>query len=243
MGLLLALLGGTVQSGPLGAASAHPGHPADDAETSAAQTLAAAYGIDSWSRIDRVDFTFHVQRPDGQTVERAWSWEPERDGGTVTFARGTAEEHRFEAVPFADRGEAHRQIKRNFINDSYWLVFPFQLVWSDPTLRDAGPAPLPLAGTPAHQFLIASWPAEGGFTPGDEYDLFLGPDGRIAEWVFRRGGGENGRPVAWGREVQAAGVTFATEFRGPQESGFVLSFPLLRVWADGAAEPITLRGE
>ncbi|MEM6855538.1 MAG: hypothetical protein AAF593_14120 [Planctomycetota bacterium] len=114
-----------------------------------------------------------------------------------------------------------------FINDSYWLLFPFQLVWSDPTVTDAGMQPLPLGGGEG-QKLICQWPAEGGYTPGDAYDLYLGEDGLIQQWVFRRGGQENGRAHTWEDHQQLGPIIVSLDHHGPppgnEGSGFRLWF-------------------
>ena len=209
---------------------------------SPAESIASAYGVEHWDRIDRVDFTFHVELPGGKVVDRDWSWEPEGSGGRVTLRPGTDEELSFHTSDAAEPGTDVFEAQKNFVNDSYWLAFPFQLVWSDPAVSEPVEAEAPISGDVTRK-VTAAWPAAGGFTPGDAYDLFLSEDGRIVEWSFRRGGGEEGRPATWTHEQTAAGVTFATEHAGPEGSGFVLSFPRLRVWADGADEPTALRGD
>ncbi|BAM05166.1 hypothetical protein [Phycisphaera mikurensis] len=215
---------------------------AASASASPAEALAAAYGFEHWSRIDRVDFTFHVELPGGETVDRVWSWAPNgRDGGAVTLNRGTPDELSFDASVEPEEGTDLFAAKRNFVNDTYWLTFPFQLLWSDPTVLEVGEASMPISGRPATK-LMAAWPAEGGYTPADVYELYLGESGRIAEWAFRRGGGAEARPATWENERTAAGVTFATEHHGPEGAGFTLSFPSLEVWADGAEAPEVLRG-
>ena len=207
-----------------------------------AHQVASAYGIANWDRIDRVDFTFHVEMAGGKVVDRAWSWEPERDGGTVTLNPGSDAALRFHTSDGAEAGSDLEKAQWNFVNDSYWLAFPFQLVWSDPQVELHGKTPMPISAETAWK-KTATWPAEGGYTPGDAYDLWHDEDGRIVEWVFRRASGAEGRPATWENARTAAGVTFATEHHGPEGSGFLLSFPQLRVWADGNQEPIVLRGE
>ncbi len=33
-----------------------------------------------------------------------------------------------------------------------------------------------------------TYPSEGGYTPGDTWELFVGTDNRVQEWIYRRGG-------------------------------------------------------
>lgn len=156
--------------------------------------LARAYGIKGWAQVQQIAFTFNVKLPDkAQVIRRSWIWTPKTD---AIVAHADTDEpilfHGREASDDEVIGELHHQ----FINDSYWLLFPFQLVWSNPTVTVHGEAALPIGEGTATK-LTAQWPEEGGYTPGDAYDLYLGEDGLIEQWVFRRGGGEAGMPATW----------------------------------------------
>ena len=238
------LLGSPAPAEPAEPAAAAVGAAAPDPD--AATELAEAYGLAGWGRIDRIDFAFEVTPLNGPGVRRDWSWRPDGSGGGghVVLNPGRPGEIRFHTDDPSGTGTPLSDAMRHFVNDTYWLVFPFQLVWSDPELTPRPVAPMPVSGDAPARVLTARWPAEGGFTPGDAYDLYLGEDGRIREWVFRQtDGSDDPRPATWEREVTAAGVTFATEHRGPggPNGEFRLSHPQLRVWADGAEEPEVLR--
>ncbi|HEX7010681.1 MAG TPA: hypothetical protein VF184_11910 [Phycisphaeraceae bacterium] len=186
-----------------------------------ARAIAQAYGIDGWDQIEQIDFTFNVKSSNG-TVSRQWTWRPHDD--QVTLRRPDAEPityHRRDLnfgkdIPQETPQEVI-QADRQFINDSYWLLFPFQIAWSNPTLTDAGEAPLPIGQGVARK-VIVQYPAQGGYTPGDAYDLYLDANHHIQQWVFRRGGGEKGSPITWQGLAQLGPILLHLEHAGPDGS-------------------------
>ena len=75
-----------------------------------------------------------------------------------------------------------------FFNDQYNLLFQFHLVWDTAsTVQDAGMQKLPLGKGSAHK-VVAKYPSDGGYTPGDTWALYVGADGRIRELEFHHGG-------------------------------------------------------
>jgi hypothetical protein len=79
---------------------------------------------------------------------------------------------------------------QSFINDKFWLLVPFQLVWDSGTtiskpIKDAAP----ISKTEMNKITL-TYVSEGGYTPGDAYDLYYGDDFIINEWVFRKGNSE-----------------------------------------------------
>ena len=149
-----------------------------------ADSVALAHGFEHWAQVERLDFDFVVAVADTPQVDRAWSWYPRTDsvvrtvdGQSMGYVRGAALD--------ADATEADGQ----FINDSYWVLMPFYLVWSEDGYeatvdRDAT---MPMSGEPA-TLLTVAYGNEGGYTPGDAYDLYVDDDYRLTEWVYRRGG-------------------------------------------------------
>jgi hypothetical protein len=53
---------------------------------------------------------------------------------------------------------------------------------------------------------------EGGYTPGDAYDLYLDEDNMVREWTFRRGNKPPpGSDATWGGYLDKKGLRLATE--------------------------------
>jgi hypothetical protein len=180
------------------------------------QMIAERYGIDGWDQIQQIEFTFNVQLPgrDG-VVTRQWRWDIANQQVTRTVAD--------EAISIAlgpasdDRPDEWEQVHSQYINDSYWLLFPFQLVWSDPRVTDEGDQPLPIGEGEARKY-TCQWPDEGGYTPGDAYDLYLGPDRLIKQWVFRRGGGESGSAHTWNQHRQLGPIIVSLDHRNADDT-------------------------
>ena len=76
-----------------------------------------------------------------------------------------------------------------FINDNYWLLFPFHAYWdTSATVTDEGMHKLPL-GNGSAELVAVKYPAEvGGYTPGDTWELYVGKDNRVEYFVYHRGG-------------------------------------------------------
>lgn len=194
-------------------------HADDHAESSALQ-LAEAYGLSGWSQIAQIEYTFNVELPNrDEPIARRWIWSPgQREVWRITGGDSNGTPIDLDAV-----SEADQEIHQQFINDSYWLLFPFQLVWSNPAVTSEGVQPLPL-GEGAGQKFITQWPTEGGYTPGDAYDLYLGEDGLIQQWVFRRGGQPEGNAHTWEDHQQLGPIIVSLDHHGPEGSGFRLWF-------------------
>jgi len=173
-----------------------------------AQDIAEAYGIKNWGDIVELRFTFNVKTPDRE-AHRHWTWRPHDDRITlktdgeepISYSRSSLTDNTPQAIISADK---------RFINDSYWFLFPFQVVWSNPTVTDAGIAELPIGEGRARK-VIVQYPDEGGYTPGDAYDLYLNDQHHIVQWVFRRGGGENGRAMTWENVVDLGPIRVCTD--------------------------------
>jgi len=185
-----------------------------------ARICAEAHGIKAWDKVQGLSYTFHAQ-VGGQSVSRAWTWEPKADRVTshadnVTYTR--------------DQAAAHAATDANFINDRYWLLFPFHLLWDKATLDVAAePEPLPV-GEGMGRRLTATYPADGGYTPGDAYDLYLDTDGTVLAWIFRKGNQEEPtRMAAWTDVEDIEGLRISVNRPGPDPAAFRIWFSGLRV--------------
>ena len=206
MAMLLMIVGGALAAPP-GEANAP------------ARALAEAYGIEGWGNIERIDFTFNVDLPGkDETVSRAWTWWPKQGKVRQRFASSNEEPITFKRREVAkDASEAVRQADKQFINDHYWLLFPFQPVWSNPAVKDEGGASLPIGEGEARK-LVVQYPSEGGYTPGDAYWLYLNDENRIVQWQYLPGGDADKAMVhTWEKHRKLGPIVVSLDHWGPNK--------------------------
>jgi hypothetical protein len=109
------------------------------------------------------------------------------------------------------------EVEPAFINDNYWLLFPFHAYWdTSATVTDKGMQKLPI-GTGSAELVSVKYPAEaGGYTPGDTWDLYVGKDKRVVQFVYHRGGPKPPSLVTatWAGYKKAGPLLISTEHRG-----------------------------
>ena len=194
--------------------------------------LFAAYRVERFDELTGLRYTFHA-RLGARELARAWEWEPRT--GRV---RATSPDEPFEATVYF-RGaegppESSRELDARFINDQYWLLFPVHAA-RDAGARpvERGPATSPIEGLELRQ-LTVQYMGEGGYTPGDAYDLFLDADGIVREWVYRRDGGEEPtRTARWSEPVELGPILASLEFDGPDPAEFRVWFTDVAVRVEG----------
>lgn len=149
--------------------------------------MAEAYGAKAFNQVEELRYTFNVKLPD-RVVSRGWAWEPKKDRVTfsspgepgVTYNRADLGTHPTDQL---------KKIDAWFINDNYWLLFPLRVVWDETVSvrEDPAPANLPIGSGQARR-LVVTFPPQGGYTPGDVYELFYDSSDRITQWIYRKGG-------------------------------------------------------
>jgi len=195
------------------------------ATTSWAQTrppileqIAKTYGLDSFGQIEAIRYTFNLQFP-GVNVSHSWVWEPktgkvsyegkDKDGKPVKVTYLRSE---LSSQPDAVKNE----VDPAFTNDNYWLLFPFHAYWdSSATVTDQGMHKLPV-GSGSAQLVAVKYPAEGGYTPGDTWELYVGKDNRVEQLAYHRGGPTKPSLViaTWAGHKKAGPLLISTEHRG-----------------------------
>ena len=195
------------------------------AATSWAQTrppivdqLAKTYGLESWNTIEAIRYTFNLQWP-GFNLSRTWTWEPK--SGQVSY-EGKDKSGKPVQVAYlrsqlsSQPDDVKKDIDPGFINDQYWLIFPFHVSWdTSATVTDEGVHKLPL-GKGSAERVVVKYPSGGGYTPGDTWELYVGTDGRIQELVFHHGGSAKPSVViaTWAGYKKAGPLLISTEHRG-----------------------------
>lgn len=201
--------------------------------------IARAYGFDHWGEVERIGFTFQAAKAEGRGTQRAWTWWPKEDRVRLGNDDKAREYARVD-LQKPDTPKWMVEIDKQFINDTYWLLFPFQLVWSGPKVEERGDAKLPI-GDGTGECIVVTYPEQGGYTPGDVYDLYLDPDThRIRQWVFKRGGKGDGRAMTWTQDRQLGPLIVSTEHRD-QSGQFRLWFTDISLKMRGEDKTLTPR--
>src|SRR3984893_3964527 len=173
------------------------------ATTSWAQTrppiveqIAKTYGLDSFGQIDAIRYTWNAQFP-GVNVSRSWVWEPktgkvsydgkDKDGKPVKVSYMRSE--------LGSQSDAVKnEVDPGFINDNYWLLFPFHAYWdTSATVTDQGMHKLPV-GNGSAELVAGEYTQDGGYTPGDTWELYVGKNNRVEQFVYHRGTAD-GKPL------------------------------------------------
>ena len=152
--------------------------------------IAKAHGLDSWDQIEAIRYTFHIDAGPLK-LSRSWVWEPKT--GQISYdgkdKAGNPVKVTYSRSQLASQSAMVKdEIDPAFFNDQYNLLAPFHLVWdTSATVEDAGMQKRPL-GKGSAEKVVMKYPSEGGFTPGDTWNFFVGSDGRILELDFHHGG-------------------------------------------------------
>lgn len=150
-------------------------------ELTTAQKIANAHGFENWKKVTEVQFTFAVDRDTIKGNGRSWTWLPKKDS---IFMKAGVQNIKYSRN---NLDSLSANVDRAFINDKYWAFVPFQLIWdSDATISESKKAEAPVSKTQMDMVTIL-YPSEGGYTPGDAYDIYYDKNYMIKEWSFRKG--------------------------------------------------------
>jgi len=150
-------------------------------ELTIAEKIANAYGFENWKNVEEVKFTFQVNRDSIKGNGRSWTWQPKT--GKVNMAAGK------KTVNYtrSHKDSINMAADRSFINDKFWFFVPFQLVWNTTArISETKKMESPIHKTQLNMITI-TYQQEGGYTPGDAYDIFYDDQFIIKEWIFRKG--------------------------------------------------------
>jgi len=178
----------------------------ENKELTILEKVAHAHGFEAWKTIKEIEYTFNVDR-DTTHFERRWKWNPNTNvvtansaGNSITFNRNAID-------------STAMQPNAAFINDKYWLLAPFNLVWDSANFahehKTKVAAPISKKDM---QMLTITYGPEGGITPGDAYDFYFEDDYVIKEWVFRKGNQkEASMTTSWKKHKDHNGILIAME--------------------------------
>jgi hypothetical protein len=184
------------------------------------EKVAKTYGLDSWSQIEAIRYTWNGEIPGLFKVAHKWEWEPKT--GKITY-ESTDKDGKPVKVAYdssqlgSQSDQVKNEVEPSFVNDNYWLLFPLHAYWdTSATVSDKAAQKLPI-GAGSATLVSVKYPAEaGGYTPGDTWDLYVGKDDRVQAMVYHRGGPKKPSLVtaSWTGYKKAGPLLFSTEHRG-----------------------------
>jgi hypothetical protein len=177
-----------------------------------ADSIAYAHGFDYWQDVQQIDFRFDIDISGETKLEREWSWFPKTDSVIRTLAGKSESIIRNTSIDVDQL-----KLDSEFINDSYWLLMPYYLVWSKNgyTSLTERNASSPLTEEPRTKLTI-QYNDTDGYTPGDAYDLYIDSTYHLREWVFRRGGqSEETMLMDWSEYRTIENLLLPSDHRGP----------------------------
>ena len=181
------------------------------------EKIAYANGLREFEKVKELNFTFNVKRNDSLVTSRSWVWKPQVD--SVTYSEGETRV----SYRSSEGASAHPEIDQKFINDQYWLLFPFHLVWDEMEYEHVPKATAPISGKELQKLTI-TYPEDAGYTPGDVYDIYFDEDLKLQEWVYVPGGNrQKAFPATWEDYQDLNGMRLATRHRNT-DNGFELFF-------------------
>ncbi|WP_452232491.1 hypothetical protein [Lacinutrix sp. MEBiC02595] len=149
-------------------------------ELSVAEKIANAHGFENWDTVSEIAFTFNVDK-DSTHFERSWTWKPRTNDIRLISNQDTIHYNRKNVDSISLKAD------QGFINDKFWLLAPFQLVWdSGTTISESTKEKAPISEILLNKITLV-YSNEGGYTPGDAYDFYYDDNYIIKEWIYRKG--------------------------------------------------------
>lgn len=185
------------------------------------EQVAYAHGFEEFEKIKQINFTFNVRVNDTVRTSRAWKWFPQEDRVELT-----EKEQTISYINDGDFTEAEQAADQKFINDTYWLLFPFQLIWSDFNMEETETAEAPLSKKQMKRLSI-NFKEEGGYTPGDTYHVYFEDDNILKEWTYVSSNGRN-LSTTWEDYENFEGIKIA-KMHQSEDGSFQLFFTDIEV--------------
>ncbi len=203
------------------------------------EQIAKTYGLDSFGQVEAIRYTWNGEITGLFKASHVWEWEPET--GRISF-EGTDKDGKPVKVTYlqsqlnSQPAVVKDMVEPSFVNDNYWLLFPLHAYWdSSATVTEKAMQKLPI-GSGTATLVSIKYPAEaGGFTPGDTWDLYVGPNKRVQQFVLSPRRAQAAQPrhccAQRGRAIRRL-VLFFSQLRNtaapPMESPCIFSSPMWR---------------
>ena len=201
------------------------------------EKVAKTYGLDSWNQIEAIRYTWNLQLG-AFNISRSWEWEPKT--GRVSYEGkdkdGKPVKVTYQLSQLSGQTDAVKNdIDPAFYNDNYTLLFPLHAYWdTSPTIIDQGMYNLPV-GSGSAELVEVRYPADGGYTPGDTWELYVGKDGRVEYLVYHRGGPKKPSLLfaTWAGQKKAGPLLISTDHRGSADG------KPIRIWFSDVSVKVT----
>jgi hypothetical protein len=184
------------------------------------EQIAKTYGTDSWDKVEAIRYTWNGEITGLFKAAHKWEWEPKT--GKISY-EGTGKDGKPVKVSYdssqlsSQSDQVKNEIEPSFVNDNYWLLFVFHAYWDkSATVTDESMKKLPMGAGSARLVSVKYPPEAGGYTPGDTWDLYVGKDNRVIQFVYHRGGPRKPNIVIapWAGYKKAGPVLISTEHKG-----------------------------
>ena len=148
----------------------------------AAEEMAKTHGLDSFGEVEAIRYTWGKGN-----ISRTWVWQPKTD--TVTY-EGKDKDGKPVKVTYrrsdieSQSDTVKNDIDPSFVHDQYLLLLPLHVAWDGANVTDEGMDETPLGKASAERIVVKY--ASSGYSPGDTYELFVGPDKRLLEMRYHR---------------------------------------------------------
>ena len=195
------------------------------------QQMLKAYGFDAFGEVEKIRYTFNMDAP-GLNFSAAGNGNPRRT--LISYEGkdkdGTPVKVTYERSQLGSQSDAVKnEIDPAFNNDNYWLLLVLHFSWDgSATITDEGTQKLPLGNGSAKR-VVVKYPSEGGYAPGDTWELYVGADNRIEDIVYHGGGpGTQKRPkllMATWTDYKKAGPLLISMITAPGGRSTPCDFP------------------
>jgi len=212
-----------------------------------AEQIAKTYGLDSFGQVEAIRYTFNLELF-GKNISRSWVWEPKT--GRVSY-EGKDKDGKhlkvsyLQSEVYKESDTVKNEVDPAFVNDNYWVIFPLHAYWDSPgaDVQDKGMQKLP-TGEGSAKLVSVKYPSKGGYTPGDTWDLYVGTDNWIEQFVYHRGGATKPQLVTatWENYKTAGPLLFSTDHHGTADgTALRVSFSNVAVKLAGSGSWIDAR--
>ena len=212
-----------------------------------AEQIAKTSGLDSFGQVEAIRYTFNLELF-GKNISRSWVWEPKT--GRVSYdGKDKDGKHLkvsyLQSEVYKESDTVKNEVDPAFVNDNYWVIFPLHAYWDSPgaDVQDKGMQKLP-TGEGSAKLVSVKYPSKGGYTPGDTWDLYVGTDNWIEQFVYHRGGATKPQLVTatWENYKTAGPLLFSTDHHGTADgTALRVSFSNVAVKLAGSGSWIDAR--